>query len=74
MDRLNLMRMQDAGLTALNDFLNRLWDYLSNAHTLLTDTQEEHKQLQARAYLLKQFQERLDPFKPNTSISASWNF
>jgi leucyl-tRNA synthetase len=66
---------QDAGLDGIKRFLNRLWDYLSDTHTLLSDDQEEHKATTKRVHLfLKQFQERLDLFKPNTAISAFMEF
>ena len=66
---------QDAGLDGIKRFLNRLWDYLNNEHTLLPDDKEEHKATTKRVHIfLKHFQERLDLFKPNTSISAFMEF
>lgn len=66
---------QDTGLDGIKRFLNRLWDYLSNPHTLLPATEEEPKATTKRVHLfLKQFQERLDLFKPNTAISAFMEF
>jgi leucyl-tRNA synthetase len=66
---------QDAGLDGIKRFLNRLWDYLNNPHTLLPNNEAEHNATTKRVHIfLKQFQERLDLFKPNTAISAFMEF
>jgi leucyl-tRNA synthetase len=62
---------QDNGLEGMKRFLNRLWNYLTNAATLLPENVMEEKAASQRVHkLLKMVQERLDHFKTNTVISA----
>ncbi len=66
---------QDAGLDGIKRFQNRLWDYLSNPQTLLPENETEDKVATKRVHkFLKDFQDRLDHFKPNTAISAFMEF
>ena len=62
---------QDAGLEGMKRFLNRLWDYLTDAATLLpAGAQQDAAVTQRFQKLLKEYQERLTYYKPNTAISA----
>jgi len=59
---------QDAGLEGIKRFLNRLWAYLTDPNNVVdqedeTVTKHVHK-------FLKEYQERLKRYKPNTAISA----
>ena len=62
---------QDAGLAGMYRFLNRLWDYFTTSDNIWDDQQQEEKEVSKRFHkFLKQFQNRLDFFKPNTAIAA----
>lgn len=65
---------QDNGLDGIKRFLNRLWNYVTDEknHCVLDDQSEQttrriHK-------FLKEFQERIEHYKPNTAISAAMEF
>lgn len=62
---------QDNGMEGIKRFLNRLWDYLNNPATILQDGVEEDMPTKQRFNkFLKEYQERLANYKPNTAISA----
>jgi leucyl-tRNA synthetase len=62
---------QDAGIQGMKRFLNRFWDFITNPDTRLPKGQKEDIQVTRRVHkFLKEFQERLAHFKPNTAISA----
>lgn len=62
---------QDNGLEGIKRFLQRLWNYLTLPNAILPDTMQEDIAVTKRVHkLLKQVQERLAEFKPNTAISA----
>lgn len=61
---------QDAGLEGLKRFLQRLWNYFTEPKNLVLETQETEQALRATHKLIKNFQERLNNFKPNTAIAA----
>src|SRR5581483_12234519 len=62
---------QDAGIEGMKRFLNKLWDYLTQA-TILDNNQQERSEVTKRFHrFLKLFQERIEHFKPNTAISAA---
>lgn len=62
---------QDAGLDGIKRFLNKLWNYLQAADTLLKQGQSEHEKVTRRYHqFLRDFHDRLGHFKPNTAISA----
>lgn len=66
---------QDSGIEGIKRFLNRLWDYLCNPETMLpTHESEEAATTQRLNQFLRDFQMRLDHFKPNTAISAYMEF
>jgi len=63
---------QDTGLEGVKRFLNRLWNYLVEADHMLDDGVQEDPHVTRRVHIfLKQFQERIDAFKPNTAVSAA---
>ena len=62
---------QDTGLEGIKRFANRLYTYLDTPENLLDEDQKEGEEATKRFHrFLKQFQNRLDHFKPNTAISA----
>ena len=62
---------QDKSLEGIKRFLNKLWDYLTNsAHHCNEQGTEELMDVKRVHLFLKQFQDRIDRFKPNTAISA----
>ena len=62
---------QDAGLDGIKRFLNRFWTYMTLPTTILAAGKPEDAAATKRLHrLLKDVQERLDLFKPNTAISA----
>ena len=62
---------QDAGLEGIKRFTNKLWNYLTDENTLLPDDEREDEESTKHLHkFLKQFQERIDFFKPNTALSA----
>jgi leucyl-tRNA synthetase len=63
---------QDNGLEGIKRFANRLWDYLTNeSHILQDGIQEDMPTKQRFNKFLKEYQERLNHYKPNTAISAT---
>ena len=66
---------QDNGLEGTKRFLNKLWNYFTNPKTILHEKETETAAVTQRVNLfLKDYQERLDNFKPNTAISAAMEF
>lgn len=62
---------QDAGLDGIKRFLMRFWNYMTTSNTLLPQGQKEEYEATRRVHLLlKEMQERIDLFKPNTAVSA----
>jgi leucyl-tRNA synthetase len=62
---------QDNGLEGIKRFSNRLWDYLNTPDHILQDGIEEDMPTKQRFNkFLKEYQERLNHYKPNTAISA----
>lgn len=63
---------QDNGLEGSKRFLARLWSYITNPQTLLSETEVEDKEISLRINrFFYEFCDRLENFKPNTAISAS---
>src|SRR3990167_3575551 len=71
---------QDSGLLGMKRFLNKLWSYLTDPKTVVEnipghpERAERVEGLDSKKRFhrfLKDFQERLDHFKPNTAISAA---
>ncbi len=66
---------QTAGLEGVRRFLNRFWNYVTDAQTLLPDTEAEDRGATKRVHrFLRDFQDRLDHFKPNTAVSSLMEF
>jgi leucyl-tRNA synthetase len=66
---------QTSGLEGVKRFLNRFWNYITDADRLLPENQAEDLNVSKRVNrLLKDFQERIDLFKPNTAVSALMEF
>lgn len=62
---------QDSGLEGIKRFLNRLWTYLTNSEVLLENDKLQDEYVTRRLHkFMKEYQERLSWFKPNTAISA----
>ncbi|OQA33696.1 MAG: Leucine--tRNA ligase [Candidatus Dependentiae bacterium ADurb.Bin331] len=62
---------QDSGLEGIKRFLNRLWTYLVDTKNRVPAGQKEEIQVTKRFHrFLKEYQERIAIFKPNTAISA----
>jgi len=62
---------QDNGLEGIKRFVQKLWHYLTNPATLLPANEREEEVVTKRLHrFLKEFQNRLDHFKPNTAIAA----
>lgn len=61
---------QDAGLEGVRRFLNRMWAYLTDPATRCTSAQEADATKRRLHRFLREFQERISYFKPNTSVSA----
>ncbi|MBT3827488.1 leucine--tRNA ligase [bacterium] len=62
---------QDNGLDGIKRFLNKLWNHLTAPETRLQKDQAEDDKTKADVNrFIKEFQSRLDRFKPNTAISA----
>jgi len=59
---------QDTGLEGIKRFLQRFWTFMTDTHN---HTQEYNEQTARRIHtFMKDFQERLDRFKPNTAIAS----
>jgi leucyl-tRNA synthetase len=65
---------QDAGLDGLKRFASRVWTYFTTKENIVTDDQKDPKAEVRVHKFLKEFQERLSLFKPNTAISACMEF
>jgi leucyl-tRNA synthetase len=62
---------QDTGLEGIKRFLNKLWNFLTDKKNILPEGQQEDIKVSKRFHhFLKEYQERIDHFKPNTAISA----
>ena len=62
---------QDKGLEGIKRFLNKMWNYLTNPATILPEGQKEDPAATKRFHqFLRDFQDRLNHFKPNTAISS----
>jgi leucyl-tRNA synthetase len=61
----------DSGIEGIKRFLNRLWNYLTDMDNRVSETENEEVDVTRRIHrFLKDFQERLDQFKPNTALSS----
>lgn len=66
---------QDTGLEGIKRFLNRWWFYFTNPENILSQNAAEDDKTTRRVHrFIKEFQDRVDQFKPNTAISAAMEF
>lgn len=63
---------QDAGLEGIRRFLTKFWDYMTDA--AIHGTSGDEKVTRRVHKFLKEYQTRLQHFKPNTAISAFMEF
>jgi len=61
---------QDSGLDGIKRFLVKLWNFIANKENLVSDTQELLASQKCTNRFIKEFQNRLILFKPNTAISS----
>jgi leucyl-tRNA synthetase len=61
---------QDSGLEGIRRFLNKWWNFATTKENRVTDAEESLATKKRLNLFLKDFQERLDHFKPNTAIAA----
>ena len=65
---------QDSGLEGIKRFLHRVWTYFTKPEIILTHESESLEATKSVHRLIKNFQERIDHFKPNTAIAAFMEF
>lgn len=65
---------QDSGLDGIKRFSNKFWSYFVTDGNIVEDLQESVEANKRVHKFVKEFQTRLDHFKPNTSISACMEF
>ncbi|HZW61261.1 MAG TPA: leucine--tRNA ligase [Candidatus Babeliales bacterium] len=61
---------QDASLDGIKRFVARLWAYLANPETMVDEGFQDEATTKRLHKFLKEYQDRLAHFKPNTAISA----
>lgn len=62
---------QDAGIEGVKRFMNKVITYLSDSHNVLADGEKEDIEVTKRLHrLIKDVQERLSLFKPNTALAS----
>jgi len=62
---------QDNGLEGIKRFLNKLYHFMMDAKTVLPSSAQEDPIVTKRLHqLIRDFQSRIDHYKPNTAISA----
>jgi leucyl-tRNA synthetase len=61
---------QDNGLEGIKRFINRFWNYVTTGENIVYDDQETIETKKRFNKFLKDYQERINNFKPNTAISA----
>ncbi|MCX5924823.1 MAG: leucine--tRNA ligase [Candidatus Dependentiae bacterium] len=62
---------QDNGLDGVKRFLNRFWAYMTTPENILPDTIREETTVTRRVHqFMRDFQKRIDAFKPNTAVSS----
>jgi leucyl-tRNA synthetase len=61
---------QDSGLEGIKRFQHKFWRFVTNPENLVSDAQESLIAKQRTHQFIRDYQERLDLFKPNTAISA----
>lgn len=61
---------QDTGLDGIKRFVHKLWNYLTDPKNIVPESEETRASKKRFHQFLKDYQERIDHFKPNTAISA----
>jgi len=62
---------QDSGLDGIKRFLQRLWTYATTDHNILGNEVPEDSTATKRVHqFMRDFQMRIDAFKPNTALSS----
>ncbi len=61
---------QDSGLEGIKRFLNRFWAFVTNPENIVDQEVEDETVTKRVNRFLKEYQERLERYKPNTAISA----
>jgi len=61
---------QDTGLDGIKRFLNKFYNFFSNPENVVPDNKETTEAKKRSHIFLRDYQDRLDHFKPNTAISA----
>lgn len=61
---------QDSGLEGIKRFLVKFWNFVTNTKNHISDDQELLASQKCTNRFIKEFQNRLDLFKPNTAISS----
>jgi leucyl-tRNA synthetase len=62
---------QDSGLEGMRRFLGRVWTYFTTAENILPEGVESDETTLRRVHqFLRDFQHRIDNFKPNTAVSS----
>lgn len=63
---------QDTGLDGVKRFLSRLWNYMTTTDHILPDSTPEAPDVTRRVHqFMRDFQKRIDTFKPNTAVSSA---
>lgn len=65
---------QDTGLEGIKRFINRVWNFCADKNNIINDKDETLETTKKFHLFLKDYQERLNLFKPNTAISAMMEF
>lgn len=65
---------QDNGLQGIKRFANRLWNYLTSSGVVSANNVDTRQALERLNRFIKDFQERLDLYKPNTALAAFMEF
>jgi len=61
---------QDGGLEGIKRFVNKFWNFVTDKNNILQDTDETLEAKKRFNKFLKDYQDRISHFKPNTAISS----
>lgn len=63
---------QDTGLEGIKRFLHRVWSFMTEASNILPSGVSQEEKVTRRVHqFLRDYQTRIDNFKPNTAVSAA---
>lgn len=65
---------QDKGLEGIKRFLNRFWVFATDTNNIVEDKDETIETTKRFHQFLKDYQDRLAHFKPNTAVSSAMEF